>query len=74
MFISDLRPGFNGLGKNNYNARGETFKFWDLVWLILEIWRYMFLNIYGGKSDDDSLQTHCHIYVEGIPQNTVQIL
>ena len=29
-------PGFNGLGKDNYNTRRETLKFCDLVPLILE--------------------------------------
>ena len=38
-----LTPGFNGLGKDNSKTRRETFKFWDLVRLILEIWRYQFL-------------------------------
>ena len=43
IFILDLTPGFNGLGKDNYKTRRETFRFssWDLVRLILEIWRYL---------------------------------
>ena len=40
IFILDLTPGINGLAENNCNRRQETFKFWDLVWLILDIWRY----------------------------------
>ena len=39
-YIFDLTPGFNGLGEDNCKARRETFKFWDLVWLILEVWMY----------------------------------
>ena len=35
--ILDLTSGFNGLGKDNCKTRRESFKFWDLVWLILEI-------------------------------------
>ena len=31
--------GFNGLGKDNYKTRWETFKFWYLVQLILEVWQ-----------------------------------
>ena len=31
---------FNGLRKDNCRTRRETFKFWDLVWLILEVWWY----------------------------------
>ena len=38
--FSTLTPGFNGLGKDNYKMRRETFKFWDLVRLILETLRY----------------------------------
>ena len=39
IFILDLTPGFIGLGKDNCKTRRETFKFGDLVWLILEILR-----------------------------------
>ena len=31
IFILDLTPGFNGLGKGNCKTRRKTFKFWDLV-------------------------------------------
>ena len=37
IFILDLTPGFNGLGKGNGKMRWETFKFWDFVCLILKI-------------------------------------
>ena len=33
--ILDLTPDLNGLGKDNYKTKWETFKFWDLVRLIL---------------------------------------
>ena len=33
-----LTLGFNGLDKDNCKTRRETFTFWDLVWLILEVW------------------------------------
>ena len=39
IFILDLTPGFNGVGKDNCKTRRKTFKFWDLVWRILEISR-----------------------------------
>ena len=42
IFILDLTPGFNGLGKDICKTRRESFKFWDLVCLILEILRYFF--------------------------------
>ena len=38
MFILDLTRGFNGLDKGNNKTRRETFKFRDLVRLILEVW------------------------------------
>ena len=40
IFILDLTPDFIGLGKDNCKTRRETFKFGDLVRLILEILRY----------------------------------
>ena len=40
IFILNLTPGFNGLGKVNYKMRREAFKFRYLVRLILETLRY----------------------------------
>ena len=37
IFILNLTLGFNRLRKNNCKTRQETFKFWDLVQLILEV-------------------------------------
>ena len=42
IFVLELTPGFNGLSKDNCKARRETFKFLDLVRLILEDLRYVF--------------------------------
>ena len=39
IFILDLTPGFNGLGKGKCKRGRETFTFWDLVQFILEVWR-----------------------------------
>ena len=39
IFILDLTPGFNELGKDSCKTRREFFKFWDLVRLILETLR-----------------------------------
>ena len=41
IFILNLIRGFNRLGRDNCKTRRETFEFWDLVRLILEIWGYM---------------------------------
>ena len=38
IFIHISIPGFNGLGKNNCKTRWETFKFGDLVRVILVVW------------------------------------
>ena len=40
IFVLDLTPGFNRLGKDNCRTSPETFQFWHLVRLILESWRY----------------------------------
>ena len=40
IFIFDLTTGFSRLGKDKCKTRRETFNFWELVRLILEIWRY----------------------------------
>ena len=36
--LSDV-TGFNGICKDNCGMRPETFKFWYLVRLVLEVWR-----------------------------------
>ena len=41
IFIIDLTPDLNGLGKDNCKTIQETFKFWNLVRLILEVERYV---------------------------------
>ena len=41
MFILNLTSGFTGLGKDNYKASRETFKFWNSVSVLAEVWRYM---------------------------------
>ena len=42
IFILELTPDFNGFGKDNCKMRQETFKFWGLVHLILEVWWHMY--------------------------------
>ena len=37
IFNLNLTPGFNGLSEDNCKRIQETFKFWDLVRLILEV-------------------------------------
>ena len=39
IFILDLTPGFNGLGKGKYTTMWEEFKFWDFVRLLLKVSR-----------------------------------
>ena len=44
IFILDLIPGFNGLGKDDCKTRQETFNFWDLVLLIQEVLGYVIIS------------------------------
>ena len=39
IFILDLTPDFSGSGEDNCRTIWETFQFWDLMPLILEVWR-----------------------------------
>ena len=41
IFILDLTPGFNGLGKDNCKTKLETYKFFYSVQLIFVILRYI---------------------------------
>ena len=45
IFILDSTPGFIGLGRDNFKTRWESFKFWDLVPLVLEILQYNLLCV-----------------------------
>ena len=36
--------------EENCKTRRESFKFWDLVWLILEIWRSYFSGLFSAAS------------------------
>ena len=44
IFILHWPLGFNILCEDNGKPSRETFKFWDLVRLVLEIWLYMYLK------------------------------
>ena len=55
IFILNLKPGLNGLGKVNCKTSRESFKFWDLVHqvLILEIlWYSPFLSFFVPRYKD----------------------
>ena len=41
IFILNLTPGCNELGKGKCKTRRETFRVWDLVRFILEVWLYI---------------------------------
>ena len=66
IFILDRTPGFSGLRKDYCKMRWETFKFWDLVHLILDFygkcpfwisWRtwywYCYYKIVAALIDDE---------------------
>ena len=44
IFILYVTHGFNGLGKDNWKTRRETFNFGNLVQLILKVWRHSFFK------------------------------
>ena len=41
IFTLGLTHGFIGFGKDNLKTRQETFKYWGLVQVILQVWRYV---------------------------------
>ena len=41
IFILDLRPYFNGVGRD-YKTRRKTFRFCVLFRFVLEVWRYVY--------------------------------
>ena len=53
--ILDLTPGFNGSDKDNCKTRWETFKFWVLVQLILELYDGL-LGVSWLKAGSDAAQ------------------
>ena len=59
--ILDLTPGLKGLDKDDFKTRWESFKFWDLVRLILEILRYLLRRVMTWE-DDHHLLTSCDNY------------
>ena len=66
IFIRDLTPGFNGLGKGNCKTRRETFIFWDLVRFILEDWQW-YGRIWGqwvaAKPQKDETKCNPCVYI-----------
>ena len=63
VFILELTTDLNGLGKDNCKARRGTFKFWNLVCLILEVWRYTRF-IYSTSRRGSKMKTPYHAVVE----------
>ena len=53
IFILDLTPGFNGLGKDKCKIRWESLKYWDLVQFMLDILRYCH-KVHGSMKKWDS--------------------
>ena len=65
IFILHLTLGFNILRKDNCRPRRETFKFWDLVCLVLESLQYiskMNVLIYFSSCDLYKRKTVCEPY------------
>ena len=60
ILILDLTHGFNELGKDNCKMRRKTFKFLELVRLILEVWRYPFCANKQTTNNTASINTVRH--------------
>ena len=70
IFIIDLTPGFNGLGKDNCKMSRELFKFCDLVRLILESLRYVAqtrVRSIGSGSVNDCQRHRQYIEMRSVP-------
>ena len=63
IFILGLTSGFKGLGKDSCNARQETFKFWDIVRLILEILRYLSSGFCFYPTASDSVNILFYLWI-----------
>ena len=78
IFILNLTPGFIELDKDNCKTRRETFKFWDWVWLILEVLQYPKVawqhQVITWTNIDGSSVTSCHIYLMAILQSCLRYL
>ena len=69
IFVLDLTHGFNILHNDNCRTGCETFKlWWDLVWLILEVWGqvskprgWIFKSWYLSEAGKSTQQQYCAI-------------
>ena len=50
IFILDLTPSFTRLHKDNCKTRQETFKSQDLMRLIVDVWRYIYIYFLYGHT------------------------
>ena len=55
IFIPDLTPGSNGLGKDNCKTRRDISKFWDLVRPLWGVWRWLVFANMSCQSPRDCL-------------------
>ena len=69
IFILNLTPGFNGLGKDNCKTRRETFVFGDWVRLILKNWRYLYYQCCVDNNHTQPLLIQCSIWGSGSYQD-----
>ena len=79
VFIPDLTPDFNRLGKDNCKTRRETFKFEDLVWLVLQVWRHIsgfYASVFYNQEKYAEVKTinqHCSMNIFCLPaRNTLE--
>ena len=67
IYILDSTRGFNELGKDNCTTRWESFKFCDLVHLVLEILRYVyFIKCGNDKFENKQRFTRQLMQIKGL--------
>ena len=69
MYRAYTVHGFKRLGKDNCKTRRETFKFWDLACLILEIWWYQWKHKMLPLAMRSHVTSTCH---QGTPHNELR--
>ena len=61
IFLLDLTPGFNGMGKYNCKTKRETFELLDLVCLMIEVWQW-FLFLFDDNKITWTYPLHLYQY------------
>ena len=80
IFILDLTPGFNGLDIDTCKTKRETFTFWDLMWLTLDVWWYSYcgtatpLVVLMGTTDVWYEEALIDLVIHSVPADSLALL